>query len=83
MTPDEVKRCAEFLHEIDGGAILTKFCVALAEATAAAVDMRKPASVSWDTKIDPVKNARMVDMVHSIAYTRPTLRGKASEEDNS
>lgn len=83
MTSEEAKRCEDFIRDMNGGDAFMQFCVAMAEAMAACVNERKPATVSWSMSLDPVKNARMVDIGNKIAYTRPTLRGKSSEEDNT
>jgi hypothetical protein len=74
---------AKFLAELDGGVFEEKLSHALSDVSGAVSNLREPGSVSIKFDIKPLGSGAQVTVAHKLTYARPTLRGKAGEEDTT
>ena len=72
---------SEFITDLDGGVVDHKFSIALSQVAAAAVDHDKEGTVSINLKFKKIPGTSQVHCEHTLKFTRPTLDGKASEEE--
>jgi len=70
----------EFLSDLDGGQFERLLGAVLSQVAAACVDREKQGEVSIALKIKPIKGTHQVEVLHKLAFTRPTETGKASED---
>lgn len=71
---------SDFLAELDGGRFERMLSIAMSESAAAAVDHQKKATVTLSLSFEPIKGTHQVHVEHKLAFTRPTMEGKRSEE---
>lgn len=71
----------EFLTDLDGGVLERKLSLALSQVAAAVVDNDRVGSVSLDLKFTRIPGTHQVHCEHSLKFSRPTINGKASEEE--
>lgn len=74
---------AQFLAELDGGTFEQKVSHALCETALAATTHGRAGKVSITLEIKPTDNETVAMVHHTLAYTRPTKRGKGGEEDKT
>lgn len=72
---------SEFLSDLDGGVFERKLSVALSQVAAATTDHDKVGKVTIEFTLTKVPGTCQVTVGHQLKYTRPTLDGKASEEE--
>ena len=77
----------QFLAEIGGGVQEQMLCRLLSEVATAVHDKGAAGEINIKLKIKPPKMAHpagaTVSVEHTVKYTRPTMRGDASETDVS
>jgi len=72
----------EFVTDLDGGNFDTKLSTALSQVAANVVDYDKVGEVSVSLKFKKIPGTSQVHCIHTIKYTKPTLDGKAGEEES-
>lgn len=72
---------AEFISDLDGGVFDRKLSIALSQVAAASVDHDKAGKVSIEFSFKKIPGTNQVHCEHQLKFTRPTLDGKASEEE--
>ena len=70
-----------FIADLDGGVFDRKLSVALSQVAAAAMDNDKAGEVSVKFTFKKIPGTHQVHCEHALKFTRPTLDGKASEEE--
>lgn len=71
----------EFISDLDGGMLDRKLSIALSQVAAAAVDNDKAGEVSLKFTFTKIPGTTQVHCAHLLKFTRPTIDGKASEEE--
>jgi len=72
----------EFIANLDGGMFERKLSIALSQIAAAVTDRGKEGEVILKLTLKPIINTCQVHVKHTLKYTRPTMNGKSSEEEN-
>lgn len=80
-TTASVTDVGEFITDLDGGVFDSKLSASLSQVAAAVVDNKRVGEVSVKFAFKHIPGTSQVQIEHTIKYTRPTLTGKASEED--
>ena len=71
----------EFISDLDGGTFEHKLSVALSQVAASAVDNDKSGEVNIKLTFKKIPGTVQVHCEHTLKFTRPTMDGKASEEE--
>lgn len=71
----------EFITDLDGGVFDHKLSIALSQVAAATVDNDKTGEVSVKFTFKKIPGTTQVHCEHQLKFTRPTMDGKASEEE--
>lgn len=72
---------SEFLSDLDGGVFDRKLSIALSQVAAASVDNDKAGEVSVKFTFKKIPGTTQVHCEHQLKFSRPTMDGKASEEE--
>lgn len=72
----------EFITDLDGGQFDRKMSIALSQVAAAAVDNDKTGEVTVKFAFTKIEGTKQVHCKHTLSYKRPTMDGKASEEES-
>ena len=70
-----------FLSDLDGGVLERKLSLALSQVAAASVDNDRIGEVSLKFSFKRIPGTTQVHCEHQLKFTRPTLNGKAGEEE--
>lgn len=73
----------QFLHELNGGVLAEKLAHILSDVAAGAIDHGKAGEITIKLSLKPMGENHMVNVIHKLSYSKPTKRGKASEEDTT
>jgi hypothetical protein len=76
----------DFISELDGGVFVEKLGQALSDVAAGTIDHgkgRKKGKVVLELDIQQIGESHQVQISHTLKVSRPTLRGKATEEDTT
>lgn len=71
----------EFVTDLDGGMFERKLSIALSQVAAACVDHEKKGEVSLKFSFERIPGTTQVRCEHTMKFVRPTLDGKAGEEE--
>lgn len=71
----------QFITDLDGGVFDHKLSVAISAVAAASVDNDKEGEVNIKLKFKRIPGTSQVHCEHTLKFTRPTMDGKASEEE--
>ena len=71
----------EFLTDLDGGVFDRKLSVALSQVAAAVVDHDKVGEVTVKFSFKKIPGTGQVHCEHQLKFVKPTLDGKAGEEE--
>lgn len=71
----------ETLGEFDAGIFSNKAMAALKMVALGAIENGKKGSVTLTFELDQIGDSSSVQVKHTLKYTKPTKRGKSSEED--
>lgn len=71
----------EFITDLDGGMFDRKLSAALSQVAAAVVDHDKAGEVTIKFSFRRIAGTHQVHVAHAMKYTKPTMDGKASEEE--
>lgn len=72
---------SEFITDLDAGVFDRKLSIALSQVAAASVDHDKVGEVSIKFSFKKIPGTSQVHVEHSLKYSKPTLDGKAGEEE--
>lgn len=72
---------AEFITDLDGGVFDRKLSIALSSVAAAVVDNDKAGEVNIKLSLTRIPGTNQVRCEHTLKFQRPTMDGKASEEE--
>lgn len=72
---------AEFITDLDGGVFDRKLSIALSSVAAAVVDNDKVGEVNIKLSLTRIPWTNQVRCEHTLKFQRPTMDGKASEEE--
>lgn len=72
----------EFITDLDGGMFDRKLSIALSQVASAVVDHGKAGEVTIKFSFKRIAGTHQVHVDHAMKYTKPTLDGKASEEES-
>jgi hypothetical protein len=72
---------AEFITDLDGGVFDRKLSIALSSVAAAVVDNDKVGEVNIKLSLTRIPGTNQVRCEHTLKFQRPTMDGKASEEE--
>lgn len=70
-----------FLQDLDAGVFERKFSLALSQVAAASVDNDSTGEVTVKFSFKKIPGTTQVHCSHQLKFTRPTMSGKASEEE--
>ncbi|MDO4705743.1 MAG: hypothetical protein Q4A98_05995 [Comamonadaceae bacterium] len=73
---------AEFITDLDGGMFDRKLSIALSQVASAVVDHDKTGEVTIKLGFKRIAGTHQVHVTHAMKYTKPTMDGKASEEES-
>ncbi len=76
----------DFITELDGGVFVEKLGQALSDVAAGTIDHgkgRKKGKLVLELDIQQIGESHQVQISHTLKVSRPTLRGKATEEDTT
>lgn len=73
----------ELLNDLDAGVFAEKLGKALSEVAAAVIDHDKKGTVTIQLDMKRIGNSYQVAIAHKLAFTRPTSKGKVSEENST
>lgn len=71
----------DFLSDLDGGVFERKFSIALSQVAAAAVDNDRSGEVNIKFTFKKIPGTTQVHCEHVLKFSKPTLSGKAGEEE--
>jgi hypothetical protein len=71
----------EFVTDLDGGMFDRKLSIALSQVAAAVVDQDKAGEVNVKFAFKKIPGTGQVHVSHTLKFSRPTLDGKAGEEE--
>lgn len=72
---------SEFFQDLDGGVFDHKLSIALSQVAAASVDNEKTGEVSIKLTFKRIPGTTQVHCEHTLKFSRPTMDGKAGEEE--
>lgn len=72
-----------FISELDAGVFEEKLAAALSEVGAAVIQSGGLGRIRIDLAFKQLGNGHQVIVSHKLAFERPTMRGKACEEDTT
>ena len=72
-----------FIDELDAGVFSEKVAHALSQMALAVCEHGRDGSLQLTFKVKRLGNGSQVNVAHRMLSTRPTLRGKVSEEDTT
>lgn len=72
---------SELITDLDGGVFDHKLSIALSQVAASVVDNSRPGEVNIKLKFERIPGTAQVQCHHTLKFTRPTMDGKASEEE--
>lgn len=72
-----------FLEDLNGGVFEEKLSTVLSDVAANVVTQGKPGKVQVTFDIEQIGNGYQVQVKHKLTYSKPTLRGKVTEEDTT
>lgn len=72
----------EFFTDLDGGMFDRMLSVALSQVAASVVDHDRKGKVRIDFAFEHIKGTHQVRLAHTVRFERPTMAGKASEEQS-
>ena len=70
-----------FISDLDAGIFEEKLSRILSDVAGAVIDNKGAGKVTLQFDITQIGDTYQVAIKHKLAYTRPTMHGKASEED--
>lgn len=70
-----------FFQDLDGGVFENKLSIALSQVAAASVDNDKTGEVTIKMAFKRIPGTTQVHCEHTLKFVRPTMDGKASEEE--
>lgn len=73
----------QLLGDLDGGVFAQKIATALSDAALAVAHTRKKGDVTVTFSMKPIGDSSQVEIAHTLKYTRPTAKGKVSEENTT
>ncbi len=71
------------LEEFDAGYFHQKVSKALADVALGVIDHGKKGKVTITLDLEQIAETTQVNVSHKISYQKPTMRGKATEEDTT
>lgn len=80
--PESGTDVGEFLSDLDGGQLERKLSLALSQVAAASIDNNYPGEVTLKFTLSRITGTSQVQCKHTLKFTRPTMSGKASEEES-
>lgn len=72
----------EFIADLDGGMLERKLSAALSQVAAAVVDQNKNGEVALTFSFEKIEGTSQVLCKHKLKFSRPTMDGKAGEEES-
>lgn len=72
---------SEFFSDLDGGVFERKLSIALSQVAAAAVDNDRAGEVNIKFTFKKIPGTTQVHCEHLLKFNKPTLSGKAGEEE--
>ena len=73
---------SEFITDLDGGMFDRKLSIALSQVAAATVDHDKAGEVNLKFSFKKIPGTTQVHVTHTLKYSKPTMDGKAGEEES-
>ncbi|MCK0153892.1 hypothetical protein MWU49_09265 [Alcanivorax sp. S6407] len=76
----------DFVYDLDGGVFAEKLSRALSDVAAGTVDHgngKKKGKVVIELDMQQIGESHQIQISHTLKVSRPTLRGKATEEDTT
>lgn len=74
---------ADVLTELDAGTFEQKISRALSDVAVGAVDTGKVGKVVITLDLKRIASSHQVNVKHSVKYVKPTMNGKATEENTT
>lgn len=74
---------SEMFDDLDGGVFAEKLSKALSDVAAGVIDHDKAGKVTITLDMKRIGSSYQVAVNHKLAYTRPTAKGKVSEENTT
>jgi len=71
----------QFFSELDAGVFEEKLSRQLSEVAGAVIDHGKPGKVTITLDMTAIGSSSQVKVAHKLTYSRPTSKGKVSEEN--
>lgn len=72
----------EFITDLDGGVFDRKLSIALSQVAASVVDNNKVGEVNVKLTFKRIPGTTQVHVEHTLKYVKPTMDGKAGEEES-
>lgn len=79
----QITDAPQFVADLDAGVFAEKLGRALSDVAAGVIDNSKAGKVTITLDIKRIGESHQVAIAHKLAYTKPTRRGKSSEEDTT
>jgi len=73
----------EFFSDLDGGAFEQKLARALSDVAGSVIDHDKEGAINITLKLKRIGSSYQVAVRHKLTFTRPTSKGKVSEENTT
>ncbi|UGS47096.1 hypothetical protein JMT66_05305 [Kosakonia cowanii] len=86
MSNDRLTNIPDFFGELDGGVFENKVAAALNEVALGVLNNGNKGKVTLTFDLSRLSNSmeeKLVEIVHKLAFVKPTPRGKSSEEDTT
>lgn len=82
MAADRGTDTAEFISDLDAGALERKLALALNKIGLAVTEHTRKGKLTLEFTFERIGNSSMVNVKHGIKMTAPTARGSIIEQDN-
>lgn len=73
----------QFIEDLDAGVFAEKLSTVLSDVAAGVIDHAKPGKVQITLEFNRIGNSYQVAIAHKLTYTKPTARGKITEENST
>lgn len=83
MNSPQVTNLEQLLGDLDGGVFAQKIATALSDVALAVAHTGKAGEVTIKFPMKRIGESTQVQVDHRLAYSKPTARGKVSEENTT
>jgi hypothetical protein len=80
---EETFDAGEMLNDFDAGVFMQKVSAAVRSGAIATIEHDRKSKIVIELELEKMGDSRQVMVDHTLKFTKPTRRGKATEEDTT